>query len=861
MAEQINIAELKIDNSKLLSSLSATKKSIEELTKTQKTLKDNNDTTSESFIKNEAALKTLKQEYNAQQKVLQATTKATSTLNSALDKEVKTLDGAKANNKELREIRNQLNSETAEGAKAIESLNAKVDENTKYIEENVDALENQKMQVGDYKTQIKEAYNELNPMNGGLAEFANKSKEAGGAGNLFKSAVGGVTTGIKSMTKAAIGFIATPVGAILAALVLAFTLVKNAMNRSEEATNKITRVFSAFGGIVSGLLGALEPLGTYLVDGIAKGFELAAAAAEGAMSIISSGLSLLGFDGAAESVDNFTENVKEAAKAGQALADAEAQLQKEQRKSEKIQLDYQKQAEKLRQIRDDETKSTAERQKANEDLGLLLKEQSKEEIRIARLALTVADLRIAKEGETTDALNARGEALTKIAEIEERITSQESEQLTNRNSIIKDGQAKAKEASDKRIAQMEAELALLEEQNRFAAKSEEEKIKQLQVYADKEVDILKAKLNNKTISETQYQTEVLKLENDIKAKKAEVAKKEKLDDDTKKQEELDRLKTFDAKKRELENELALSRAEDEQAKAELKVEQDYKKHLLELENMELNADEKLELEKLLLQRRNDALAEIRKEAVLKEIDAKAKITQDELNADKAKSDALIKNQRTLSNTLLTILGDTVAGRVASIIAEGVFAVAQIKTNAAQANAQIIANTQIANAKSVAASPLTGGFPMVAFNTAQQIKGIAANNLSAGINIASVLASSAVKAVKFERGGILNGPSHAQGGIQTPYGELEGGEAIINKRSTALYAPLLSEINAAGGGKRFAQGGIIGATTTAPSTFIDYDLLAGKIAQANLSLPSPIVSVSEINTVSNQVNAIETTATF
>ena len=47
MAEQINIAELNINNSKLISSLSATKKSIEELTKAQKALKDNNDTSSE----------------------------------------------------------------------------------------------------------------------------------------------------------------------------------------------------------------------------------------------------------------------------------------------------------------------------------------------------------------------------------------------------------------------------------------------------------------------------------------------------------------------------------------------------------------------------------------------------------------------------------------------------------------------------------------------------------------------------------------------------------------------------------------------------------------------------------------------
>jgi len=69
------------------------------------------------------------------------------------------------------------------------------------------------------------------------------------------------------------------------------------------------------------------------------------------------------------------------------------------------------------------------------------------------------------------------------------------------------------------------------------------------------------------------------------------------------------------------------------------------------------------------------------------------------------------------------------------------------------------------------------------------------------------------------GGVLQGPSHAQGGIQTKFGEMEGGEAVINKKSTAKYWDLLSRINqdqggVAFGGKRaqggrFANGGITG----------------------------------------------------
>jgi hypothetical protein len=92
-------------------------------------------------------------------------------------------------------------------------------------------------------------------------------------------------------------------------------------------------------------------------------------------------------------------------------------------------------------------------------------------------------------------------------------------------------------------------------------------------------------------------------------------------------------------------------------------------------------------------------------------------------------------------------------------------------------------------------------------------------------------------------------------------ELEGGEAVINKRSTSMYGGLLSAINQSGGGVRFADGGILGATQTAPTNLLDYDLLATKISDSNRSLPSPVVAVDEFNRVNNNVNVIETTASF
>jgi len=81
--------------------------------------------------------------------------------------------------------------------------------------------------------------------------------------------------------------------------------------------------------------------------------------------------------------------------------------------------------------------------------------------------------------------------------------------------------------------------------------------------------------------------------------------------------------------------------------------------------------------------------------------------------------------------------------------------------------------------------------------------------------------------KASRGMLLNGPSHAQGGIPI---EAEGGEAIINKRSTAMFWPLLSAMNVAGGGVKFAGGGVAGTVNT---TFInDGGFAARSTTQSN-----------------------------
>ena len=98
--------------------------------------------------------------------------------------------------------------------------------------------------------------------------------------------------------------------------------------------------------------------------------------------------------------------------------------------------------------------------------------------------------------------------------------------------------------------------------------------------------------------------------------------------------------------------------------------------------------------------------------------------------------------------------------------------------------------------------------------------------------------------KFAQGGLLNGPSHAMGGIQTAFGELEGGEYVVNKNSTRMYAGVISAINQIGGGRKFADGGMVGMEAMNQLNSLE----------SKLSSPPPIKTYVVATDVSDQQQA-------
>lgn len=214
MAEEIVIGKLIIDTSDLESSMASSKKSIIDLENEQKKLKKDteglssaNEEQLQTFVANETQLKKIKAEYAANQKSVLELTKAQTNLDGALAQQIRTQAQATENTKDLTAARRQIDATTLDGAKAIAEINAKIDENNKFLNANNSNLEQQRVNVGNYSASITEAANNLNPLNGGLSGFIERSREAGGAGKLVQSSLAGMASGFIGVAKASLAFI------------------------------------------------------------------------------------------------------------------------------------------------------------------------------------------------------------------------------------------------------------------------------------------------------------------------------------------------------------------------------------------------------------------------------------------------------------------------------------------------------------------------------------------------------------------------------------------------------------------------------------------------------------------------------
>lgn len=194
-------------------------------------------------------------------------------------------------NKELRAERNALNLQSEAGKKRAQEINALLDQNTNKIKTNVSALEKQKINIGNYKSALDGVHPALGKVGQGL--------EAG-------------ASGFAAMAKSALAFIATPIGAILAALVAVFTLLKTAITTNNELFDKFENITNAVGVVIDVLVNRVGKLGEALI-------KLASGDFSGAI------------DSASEAFSGLADELERAVVEGQAILDMTRDLEDAQR--------------------------------------------------------------------------------------------------------------------------------------------------------------------------------------------------------------------------------------------------------------------------------------------------------------------------------------------------------------------------------------------------------------------------------------------------------------------------------------------------------------------------------------------------
>ena len=181
-------------------------------------------------------------------------------------------------------------------------------------------------------------------------------------------------------------------------------------------------------------------------------------------------------------------------------------------------------------------------------------------------------------------------------------------------------------------------------------------------------------------------------------------------------------------------------------------------------------------------------------------------------------------------------------------------------------AQVVIDTAVAVAKIklnsavMASNPVTIGFMGISLS---QI-GLA---VAAGVAQIAVIASQQFAQggmiEEFANGGLVHGKSHAQGGEKFAVGgrvvELEGGEAVINKRSTAMFSRQLSAMNSAGGGVKFADGGLLNQPSFSQQQFnaIGQNQMMGAMGSSG----KVVVVEADITDSQNSVSVIQSEATI
>lgn len=764
--------------------------------------------------------------------------------------------------------------------KQVEEANEKYQDLVKTEGEHAESTKKAKKHLDDLQLSLKFAEDESEKMNGSVLGFVTAGNPWAQTAIKFVQQLGSIKnafmlakTGAMMLGKQLLVLMANPIVAFLAIVATAISVLIKGIKGSEENMNRWKVAMAPLGVVLDYISNLITGLASVILTVIEGGGKLL-----GWISKMCESLPILG--------DAFKEQNE---KIQQRVDLQKSQIEYEQRTRAEIvkSAEREKAISELRaKVTDKEKYSAKERKAALEEAIKLEREQADEKKKIAELNLKNLELEASLAENDADMNNKLAEAKAAViradTEYNNKIREMNAQRSELNNQIIAEEKAKndaAKKAAEdavkarKERADKEIDAIRQAEDEMLALVKDgiEKQRRQIQLSYDREIEDLKKKLKeeeNLTEKAKDAIRQVIKAKEEQKTKELQMLSEEQLQKDIANHQKI------------IELQLAAVKSGSEQ-EYQLKMQHLLTQRDMELSNTELTEQMKQairekynkQLDDLSAQHNNDILRKqqdamkLRYETEIAEahgneveiltikmeqkraeleslqqmegesleafnlrkletenayIDAKQALSNKEVEIEQVKFQAAAD----ITNAMSSLADAAGEQSKALAIASKVLALGEIAINTGKAIA-----AGIAQAQSV---PFPGNIAAIATTIATIVANIAT-------------ATKTVKSAKFASGGYVEGKG--SGTSDSIPAQLSNGESVLTAAATSMFSPMLSAFNQMGGGVPIT---VIENNSSA----IGEEMLARAVAKGVQMMPRPVVSVEEINDVSNRVEILE-----
>ena len=347
--------------------------------------------------------------------------------------------------------------------------------------------------------------------------IANTTKDIGDSAKDSQKGIKGLGTGFKGL---GVAIKAAGIGLLLSAMEILKELFDNNQKTVDFFNTTFNTLQVAFSDFVKWIesntgtftdffksifedpLGAVEDLGNAIKDNIIERFNSLLDTLgfvgeamqrffegdfKGALeSVQNAGKEMLdvftGIDGSADILANAAlavgEYAKETIKQGKAMTEMNKAAELAEVTIQGLIEKYDRQAEQLRQIRDDETLTIDERKRANEELGKVLDKQEETMLANAKQIIAAKKTQLALDEENIEFQKEYKQATNELAAIEAQIDGFRSEYKMNQNALDREAidLLISKAETEQEVAEIEAEAAIAAETNLYKQLDLEEEL-------------------------------------------------------------------------------------------------------------------------------------------------------------------------------------------------------------------------------------------------------------------------------------------------------------------------------------------------------------------------------------------------